>query len=619
MRHPLAGPLALATLCAPLMARPAQQDSAPRSTETVEVVCFDIGQGEATLITGPSGITFLIDGGLEGKGNEVLVPELTARGITHLDYLNATHYHTDHIGGLDELINAAGITVAKVLDRGNTHEPGGQSYQDYKTAAAPMRQTVPAGMVIDLDGGCTLTCHAVDGVLSDGTVLDLSGTAGEENSASIVWLLEYGSFTMLLGGDLTGPSATTVDVEGPVADIVGNIDVLRVNGHGGNKSTSQGFVDVVQPEFAIITCGSPNAFNHPRQDVVDRLNTPERVIPVWSTSPGNGAFGYIDAAGNITITTDGNEYSAKTEHGTSFTALCDEFGVYDAAPGELVISEFMRDPDESEDYYGEWIELTNLRRQPVLSLKGLRLTNHVGESVTLGTNICLKEGDIIAIGADGISQRNGNYTPPIALPILSLHLADDIGMLRIINRHNSELDRIEYDLSWPGGTGVSCERTDLFGGPGMDNFHGCVFSYGLGDQGTPGMSNSGDTTDWRPGGETWVRLLDPPRIGATALLRFNMPQQFGNKFQACLADGTSPGQNVGGTFLPINNDGTFRWSRRLPGWRDAVPKEEWVELGFTLPNDPNLLGRVVYASVATFNDVVGVTSWARPVPLQIWQ
>jgi beta-lactamase superfamily II metal-dependent hydrolase len=617
MRHRLAGTLTFATLCASLYAAPPQTESTPHSTGEVEMVFFDIGQGEATLITGPLGTTFLIDGGLEGKGNEILVPQLTAMGIIQLDYLSSTHYHTDHIGGLDELING-GIGVTTVLDRGDTHVPNGQPFLDYQAAAAPMRQTVPSGMVVDLGGGATITCHAVDGILSDGTVLDLSGSPQEENAASLVWVLEYGNFSMFIGGDLTGPSATSVDVEGPVADIIGDIDVLRVNGHGGNKSTSQGFIDTVQPEFAIITCGSPNGFNHPRQEIVDRLNMPERVIPVWCTSSGNGAFGYVDAGGNITVTTNGNEYSARTENGTSFTALCDEFPVIDPAPGEVVISEFHRDPDESEDYYGEWLEITSLRRYSLISLRGMRIANQVGENVTLGINICLKEGQTLTLGADGIPQRNGSYTPPIALPILSLHMADDVGHLRLMSRRGSELDRVDYDQSWSGGTGVSCERTDLFGGNGKDNFHSCFFSYGHGDRGTPGMRNSGDTTDWRPGGENWVKVMTKPKIGHDSELRFLMPAQDGNKYQACLSDGTSPGQMAGGVHLPINNDHTFRWSRHLPGWRALVPQQEWVDLSFSLPLDPNLVGRVIYASVVTFNDSVGLTSWARPVPLQVW-
>lgn len=617
MRHPLADLLILATLCSPLAAMPAQIQSPPRSTEEVEMVFFDIGQGEATLITSPTGRTFLLDGGLENKGNEVLVPELNARGITHLDYISSTHYHTDHIGGLDELINA-GITVTTVLDRGDTHPPSGQSFLDYQAATGPMRQTVPAGMVIDLGGGCILTCHAVDGVLSDGTVLDLTGSPQEENSASLVWVMEFGDFSLFVGGDLTGPSATSVDVEGPVADIIGDIDVLRVNGHGGNKSTSQGFVDTLKPEFAIISCGSPNGFNHPRQDVVDRLNTPERVIPVWCTSAGNGAFGYVDAGGNITVTTDGNTYTARTENGTSFTAYCDEAPILHPAPTELVISEFQRDPDESEDYYGEWFELTSLRRYSPLSLRGLKVTNGHGENVTLGTNIMLKEGQILTIGADGIPQRNGDYTPPIALPILSLSLDNDIGMLRLINRRGAGLDRIEYDLSWAGGAGISCERTDLFAGTDVSNFHSSMLNYGLGDRGTPGRRNSADTTDWRPGGENWVRVVTPPIIGNDSALRFIMPGQFGNRYQACLAGGTTPGQMIGNVHVPINNDHTFRWSRRLPGWRENVPTEEAVELAFQVPLDANLVGVTVYASVITFNDTVGLTSWARPVPLQIW-
>ena len=187
-----------------------------------------------------------------------------------------------------------------------------------------------------------------------------------------------------------------------------------------------------------------------------------------------------------------------------------------------------------------------------------------------------------------------------------------------MNRHNSELDRVDYDLAWPGGTGTSCERIDLFGPSTASNFQSSTSAYGAGDLGTPSATNSGDTTDWRPGGETWLEVINPPRIGQLMSFQFHTPGQAGMYFQACLSGGTSPGMMAGNTFLPINNDQLFRWSRLLPGWRDDVPSSELIELGIILPNDPALVGRVGYISIATFNPS-GIQSWAQPVPLQIWK
>jgi len=82
--------------------------AASASAQQVRIVHIDVGQGDATLFVGPSK-TLLYDGGLTGSGARIR-SVLDALGLTSIDYFVAGHYHADHIGGIDELLNG-GITL----------------------------------------------------------------------------------------------------------------------------------------------------------------------------------------------------------------------------------------------------------------------------------------------------------------------------------------------------------------------------------------------------------------------------------------------------------------------------------------------------------------------------
>ena len=76
----------------------------------VTITVLDVGQGDATLVESSSGATLLFDGGPNGTGSSIILPYLTSRGIESLDYIVASHYHADHIGGLDEVYSRTGAT-----------------------------------------------------------------------------------------------------------------------------------------------------------------------------------------------------------------------------------------------------------------------------------------------------------------------------------------------------------------------------------------------------------------------------------------------------------------------------------------------------------------------------
>ena len=239
-----------------------------RSNDTLYIYCIDVGQGDATLIVSPSGQTVLVDAGDNGKGKSKVMPFLRGLGITSLDYIVATHYHADHIGGIDEVIDSLSLdSVGTVYDRGWSYTTA--TYNSYVAAAGAERTPIEDSQVIFLGSGVSLTCVALNG--NDSLDEPFTQPPHNENDLSVALKLEYGKFDFFVAGDLSGSDlGDYTDIETGLAPEVGEVDVYQVNHHGSKYSSNQYFVDTLQPTVCIISVGS-NSYGHPDSGVVARL------------------------------------------------------------------------------------------------------------------------------------------------------------------------------------------------------------------------------------------------------------------------------------------------------------------------------------------------------------
>jgi beta-lactamase superfamily II metal-dependent hydrolase len=273
---------------------------------------IDVGQGDATLIRTSNGKSILVDAGDAGKGETVILPYLRHLGITSIDYLIASHYHSDHIGAIDEIVQRLSPdSIRTVLDRGSMPPlPTTRAFRQYWSAAqsTSRHNTVYLGQSIKLTDELSLQCLAVDGaVLGRG---EIKGSKGDENNRSIAWLLssehtEGGknfSFRYFTGGDCGGLSDAYADLETPLAAIVGDVDAMKINHHGSRYSTNRTFLDSLRPEAVVISVGDHNVYHHPAQETLDRLQNTPSIRHIYQTEHGSGATTVkAIVAGTVTI------------------------------------------------------------------------------------------------------------------------------------------------------------------------------------------------------------------------------------------------------------------------------------------------------------------------------
>ncbi|WP_198022576.1 ComEC/Rec2 family competence protein [Anaerovibrio sp. RM50] len=269
------------------------------------VKVLDVGQGDAILINTGEQI-ILIDTGddkyreenRKNEENTQLFAALDKEGITHIDKLIMTHAHADHIGKAAKVIKKYGVT--ELIHNGI---PSASAAFRNALKAAKAQGTkqikVKADDVLDFGKGVTFTVLSPTTQIIEQDTRDLQADKKVNvNNESIVGILKFGDFSMLLTGD------AEKDVEKDILARYGkniNCKVYKTPHHGSHTSSSFSYVKAIQPEYAIISCGVNNSYGHPHKETMQtfkklNINTLE-----------------TDKNGTVTVETDGKTYSVKGE------------------------------------------------------------------------------------------------------------------------------------------------------------------------------------------------------------------------------------------------------------------------------------------------------------------
>lgn len=263
----------------------------------LRISVLDVGQADAILLQdGKRNIMIDVGNDVKDKvgnsgGRQALIKALDKAGVNRIKTVFVTHHHRDHMGNIMYVRGKYG--VSNIYDSGyvNSGYKASVALDQDLRAGKYHGQALKAGDKITIDKNYYIEVLAPGDFLSKKDLKNM-------NNTSLVLMLHYGSFKMLLTGDAEAP------VEDALQQKYGTAlqaDVLKVGHHGSKTSSYWPFISKVKPKYALISCGDFSIYKHPNKNVVGSL-----------THLGAKVLTTHDH-GTLTVTTDGKSFDVLTE------------------------------------------------------------------------------------------------------------------------------------------------------------------------------------------------------------------------------------------------------------------------------------------------------------------
>jgi len=235
----------------------------------MEVVFLNVGQGDSILIITPNRNKILIDAGI----NEIVIRKISEHlhfFDKKIDLLITTHPDSDHIGGVPSLLKKYEFAQYGFYFGASESVSTNQIDELIKNNKInKVNLRIGDEIILDEDFGIRALVFWPD---PDSGIDD-------KNDQSIVLKVSYNQIDFLLTGD------AGIEVEERLVMAFGNngyknmilsqsleSEVLKLGHHGSKNSTTKEFLQMIKPNFAIISAGEDNKFGHPHQEVLDKLN-----------------------------------------------------------------------------------------------------------------------------------------------------------------------------------------------------------------------------------------------------------------------------------------------------------------------------------------------------------
>jgi beta-lactamase superfamily II metal-dependent hydrolase len=347
------------------------QNTFAPSGQNLTVHFLDVDQGDSILLEF-DGKSMLVDAAENNQG-EVIIAYLQNQGISTLDYAVATHPHSDHIGGMDEVLN--NFQVEHFIDSGFPHTS--RTYENMLTTIDQKDipfEVAQAGQTIDFDPSV------------DVEVLNPGNTYSDDlNENSVVLKVTYGETSFLLMGDAGLESEENIMKAGYDVDS----DILKVGHHASSSGSGAALISAVSPEVCVIEVGAGNSYGHPHDEILDRL---QKASKVYRT----------DLDGTIIVTTDGSTYTVTTENTGPMSSGS---GAYTSTDSTTTEESETPSSTESTVYVSdlnlqdEWVQISNTGPSSV-SLNGWKIEDDSKHTYTFpsytldsGTTVTVYTGE----------------------------------------------------------------------------------------------------------------------------------------------------------------------------------------------------------------------------------
>ncbi len=316
--------------------------AAPRN---LEIYWIDAEGGASTLLVAPSGQSLLVDTANrtpDDRDAKRIFAAAQKAGLSKIDILLTTHFHSDHIGGMAALAKL--IPIGMYMDHGETVEIArpqvAAAYKEYLAQSEGKRRIVKAGDRIPIEGldirvimsaGEAIT-RPLDGAgAPNPACANFQAHPPEQdpdNDQSVGIVVQYGKFRFIDMGDLTWNYEQKLVCPN---NLIGKIDLYQTTHHGLERSNSPQFVWAIQPKVAVMNDGprkggpasvfeilrkSPGLEDiwqgHLALGTPKEVNTDEKMIANLEPSAqctGNLLVASVDSSGKYTLTNLRNGFS----------------------------------------------------------------------------------------------------------------------------------------------------------------------------------------------------------------------------------------------------------------------------------------------------------------------
>ena len=247
----------------------------------LRITYMDVGQGDATLVELPDHRAFLIDTGPVNQnydaGDQTIIPYLKRRNIKKLEAIFISHYHNDHLGGLSSIMRQFQVDQIYAVDL--DQQESKENFINLCDSLDVSVSFLSAGNTIDSFSPLNIE------ILSPFSFMLNKNNDFGENNCSMVMNLIYGKHRFLFCGDVEKQTQSYLTTYEHILDS----DVLKTPHHGSNTSRFLPFLKKVTPEWAIVSVGKWNIFNHPSPEVLTMFKN-EKIASIRTDRNGAVVF-----------------------------------------------------------------------------------------------------------------------------------------------------------------------------------------------------------------------------------------------------------------------------------------------------------------------------------------